>query len=178
MANHRKYEFSWQRMVDPVAYSRQRGKVWREGQRERGLCRACNKPAASNRRSCDYHLKQRNDSCRRIRMRKRQQVFDAYGNKCACCEERNERFLTIDHVDGNSKPDRRKNSRFRVNSTAMAKKIIRLGFPPQYQLLCWNCNLAKHIYGTCPHKWSSIECDAHREDFSIRPQRPFGRLIA
>ena len=86
----------------------------------------------------------------------------AYGGKCACpgCPESDPVFLCVDHVDGGGSSDYRvkikpNGTRGPVTSTrqimARAKKD---GWPPDYQVLCWNCNSAKHILGSldqCPH---------------------------
>lgn len=75
-------------------------------------------------------------------------VIDAYGGKCACCSEAERRFLAIDHVNGGGHKERR-----RIGSgAALYNKIIGLKFPPEYQVLCHNCNMAKGLYGQCPHK--------------------------
>jgi hypothetical protein len=83
--------------------------------------------------------------------RLREEMLKAYGGKCACCGETEEAFLTLDHVDGVPDHHRRKSGKrvVGVNLYAMIKKE---GYPPAYQLLCWNCNLAKSIRGVCPHQ--------------------------
>lgn len=73
--------------------------------------------------------------------RARKKVFDRYGRVCRCCGESREEFLTIDHINNDGKNDR----------SNFYKTIVKLGFPDNLQTLCWNCNHAKYIYGTCPH---------------------------
>jgi len=69
---------------------------------------------------------------------------------CNCCGESHIEFLTIDHIES-------------VSKKGIIKKWIRSGqglynwlkwnhFPEGYQVLCFNCNMAKSIYGNCPHK--------------------------
>lgn len=70
--------------------------------------------------------------------------------KCACCDVRGLVFLTLDHVNGDGAKDRK------VMGTAGAghnfyRWLIKNNFPRQMQVLCWNCNSAKHILGACPH---------------------------
>ncbi len=79
----------------------------------------------------------------------KQQVIEHYGNKCACCGEETGVFLTIDHINGKGAEERRK-----INSkggTSFYRYLVKNNFPDGYQVLCWNCNLAKHILGECPH---------------------------
>lgn len=72
----------------------------------------------------------------------RTQVLDHYGHRCRCCGEANDAFLTVDHVNGDGASDR----------ANFYYRIVKQGFPKNLQTLCWNCNLAKHIYGRCPHQ--------------------------
>lgn len=79
-------------------------------------------------------------------------VFDHYGWICNCCGETLSQFLTLDHVNNDGKLDKNKNGN-RVYSGTLYNKIIKLGFPNDYQVLCWNCNCGKSINkGICPHK--------------------------
>ena len=73
----------------------------------------------------------------------RTRVIAGYGNRCACCGESRFRFLNIDHVNG---ADGRRGS-------SLLRYIIRHNFPPEYRVLCFNCNLGREINsGVCPHK--------------------------
>lgn len=82
----------------------------------------------------------------------REQVYEGYGNKCQCpdCPESDPRFLTVDHVnnDGHIERQGKKGS----GGEPMYRRIVRDGFPPTFQLLCFNCNLGKaRNGGVCPH---------------------------
>lgn len=87
---------------------------------------------------------------RRCRSRLREKVLLAYGNKCACCGETQIQFLALDHVNGGGNEERRQ-----LNITdpiEMYRLVRNRGFPPEYQVLCHNCNMAKSLYGQCPHR--------------------------
>lgn len=99
------------------------------------------------------------------RKRKRDQVLalkletlSAYGGKCACCQENKIEFLTIDHIDGNGAEHRKSiGLDYGSNEKTVAGhnfyRWLKLnGFPKDnFQILCFNCNYAKHVYGVCPH---------------------------
>lgn len=79
-------------------------------------------------------------------------IVSHYGGKCACCGISEICFLSIDHInnDGHKSKGLRKN---RVSGIQMYKKIIRLNYPNDLQIYCFNCNVAKqHNRGICPHK--------------------------
>ncbi len=74
----------------------------------------------------------------------REAALDHYGRVCACCGESQIEFLTIDHIF----PPKRKTNRERKDLYGWLK---RHNYPSGFQTLCWNCNMAKGIYGECPH---------------------------
>ena len=79
----------------------------------------------------------------------RAEVVAAYGGECACCGETEPAFLCIDHVvSGDGSRDRRDLGGIK----AMFRRIRDEGFPPGYQVLCANCNMAKESEGGCPHR--------------------------
>lgn len=77
----------------------------------------------------------------------RTQVLAHYGNQCQCCQESNPVFLTIDHINNDGASHRKSG----VTTSALATWIIKNGFPKEFQILCYNCNIAKSILGSCPH---------------------------
>ncbi|MFF4026970.1 hypothetical protein ACFYY5_29380 [Nocardia elegans] len=58
--------------------------------------------------------------------------------------------MTIDHINGNGAAHRRSLGK-NAGSLQVWRSLIADNFPSGYQVLCWNCNVAKHIYGVCPH---------------------------
>lgn len=80
-------------------------------------------------------------------------VFDHYGQRCACCGVTEPVFLTVDHIGGGGSAHRKI-----TKSIGMWGWLIRNDFPPGFQILCWNCNAAKHFAGVCPHQ----EVASHR----------------
>lgn len=78
----------------------------------------------------------------------REDVIAGYGAKCTCCGESNRYFLAIDHVNNNGAAERRE-----MGGATMLRRIRKANFPPEYQLLCFNCNSAKGYFGSCPHTW-------------------------
>lgn len=83
----------------------------------------------------------------------RQATFAAYGGKCACCGESETKFLTIDHINNDGSKERTSNKTARAAGVMFYRVLQRRGFPKDnYQLLCWNCNCAKGLWGICPHQ--------------------------
>lgn len=85
----------------------------------------------------------------------RAEVLAAYGGTCKCCGETQPEFLQVDHVNNNGASHRRE--LFGGNKNGCGLRFYtwlrRQKFPQQeYQLLCANCNRAKHHYGVCPHQ--------------------------
>lgn len=90
---------------------------------------------------------------KRIKDRVRKEVFSYYGGgdiKCVCCGEREIKFMSLDHINGNGGKERKETKRVGVQFYAF---LIRTGFPDGLQTLCYNCNLAKGFFGECPHKY-------------------------
>lgn len=90
------------------------------------------------------------------KLKLRQQVLEAYGNKCACphCPETNPAFLSIDHIGGGGNSHRRNIVGLSRSFYAWLKQR---GYPKEgFQLLCYNCNLGRAFNGgkECPHQLS------------------------
>lgn len=81
----------------------------------------------------------------------REIAYSGYGGVCACCGEEEFEFLCIDHVNGGGSEDRKKHNTYQI-----ARRVIELGFPGEYQVLCHNCNLAKGFFGECPHQGKRV----------------------
>lgn len=79
----------------------------------------------------------------------RDKVLAAYGSACECCGESRREFLAIDHVHGGGNKHVAALARA---GTSLVMHVIRQGFPPDFRLLCHNCNQARGAYGYCPHE--------------------------
>lgn len=100
----------------------------------------------TQRRKVDYGIKQRE--------RYKQQRLDClkqYGNKCICCGEDRPEFLSFDHIAGGGTKHRRMERAGRITIW-----LTKNGYPPGFQILCHNCNMAKGFYGQCPHQVEKV----------------------
>jgi hypothetical protein len=96
-------------------------------------------------KDCDRDIHR--DYCRRLKA----EVLAHYGNgspKCACCGEKQFEFLCLDHVNEDGKKDRQQWGL----GTRFYMMLKRTGYPNHLQILCFNCNFAKSVYGVCPHQ--------------------------
>lgn len=110
--------------------------------KENGLCIHCRQPSNCN-ATCSKCLEYNKNLKRRLRENLKQEVYRAYGNKCAICGELDPFCLNIDHVD-NDGYEKRKNGEDH-HSLQLYLKIKKLNYPPNYALLCRHCNWLKHI---------------------------------
>jgi len=81
-------------------------------------------------------------------------VMEHYSNglpKCACCGESERDFLAIDHIDGHGSAHRRKTFGRQQGGVQIYYWLINQGFPPGFQVLCFNCNMSKAKHGKCVH---------------------------
>lgn len=80
----------------------------------------------------------------------------AYGNAvCVCCGEKDELFLTLDHVNNDGAAHRRQIRAKGFAGVAFYSYLRVRGFPnrPPLQVLCYNCNCGRRANkGLCPHK--------------------------
>ncbi len=108
-----------------------------------------------NKDLCKARTKQKNKIIR-------EKILNFYGNKCACCNEANSKFLTIDHTNGDGSEHRRSISKTKRNSaSSFYKWIIKNNYPNFLRLLCWNCNSGREYNidnkGVCPHEETQID---------------------
>lgn len=68
---------------------------------------------------------------------------------CACCKIDDIRFLTLDHIDGRKHLSKREQ---KLKTLVLWRHIKKIGFPKGYQILCYNCNIAKGTSLYCPHQ--------------------------
>jgi hypothetical protein len=72
----------------------------------------------------------------------RLETIEHYGGKCVFCGNSNPRHLTFDHINNDGATHRKD-----ISTSIMALWLKRNGYPDNIQLLCWNHNLEKSIYG-------------------------------
>jgi len=76
------------------------------------------------------------------------EVFKHYSKnqmKCVCCGETEIKFLTLDNINDKERKHPKRTITF-------YNWIIRNKYPEGFQVLCFNCNIAKNLYGKCPHQ--------------------------
>ena|SRR5215475_90543 len=111
------------------------------------MCHRCHKTY-----QLEHYYKHRQKRCadsrRRVR-ELRQELVAAYGGCCACCGVEGWQFMTIDHIEGDGTEHR---AALKDTGSAVYRWLRRRGYPKEgFQILCWNCNQAKYMYGICPH---------------------------
>jgi len=74
---------------------------------------------------------------------------------CACCGDQHIEFLSIDHIDNNGAAHRKELSygkKSKGTSVQVNRWLRDNNYPSGFQVLCHNCNFAKHVYKICPHQ--------------------------
>jgi hypothetical protein len=123
------------------------------------LCRKCNadlivgvnwKPSSAKRNDRICNVCRKPQKAKEVLAIKEKTIVE-YGGKCVCCGETTQVFLTIDHIGEDGADERRQINRGAgYNFYYWLKKQ---GYPKEnYQILCFNCNFAKHTLGICPHQ--------------------------
>lgn len=72
--------------------------------------------------------------------------IEHYGGKCVCCGETEIAFLALDHVNNDGVTQRK-----HMRGATFYRWLKENNYPDTFQLLCHNCNWAKHTLGRCPH---------------------------
>ena len=128
-----------------------RDKIRLSDARDKGLCLSCKaRPSRENKTECE-----RCSTRKRLRNKTeysfiRKTILARYGGTCRCCGESEPKFLSVDHIDGGGRKHRESTSG--TGGTVFYRWIVRNGFPTYLQILCHNCNMAKGMYGVCPHQ--------------------------
>lgn len=82
------------------------------------------------------------DSRAKKRIEQRAQIIEAYGGKCKCCGFSDYRALVIDHVNDDGNKERKTCLK---HPNDFYRHIIKNNYPPNYQVLCANCNTIKEF---------------------------------
>jgi len=117
-----------------------------------GMCKTCGrKPIRGPQYTLCQDCRDRLIKNKRLNEKRNKiKVFNHYGNHCVCCGESNKEFLTIDHKNNDGAAH--KKSMKTKSSYSVINWIIKHNYPDTFQILCFNCNCAKGIYGICPHQ--------------------------
>jgi len=75
---------------------------------------------------------------------------------CACCGDDRFEFLCLDHINGGGNQHRQQLAGSKKGGASFYPALERAGYPAGFQVLCHNCNMAKHIYGKCPYATSHV----------------------
>lgn len=131
---------------DKQQYHRDYNREWRRKRKEQGICH-CGRE--SNGRWRCSECQEKWNAYHRVYYRKlKEEVLAYYGHTCACCGETRYEFLTLDHINEDGAEQRRQ-AKTRGGVTYFRQ--VKQTWPDDLQVLCWNCNLAKHHHGRCPH---------------------------
>lgn len=126
--------------------------------RAKGLCAKCyhkkykaehhDRMLELNRAYYARNPKRFNDRIKDRNKKRRAQMIQDLGGKCACCGETELIFLCLDHIKGGGRREYEKGG----GPNGIWKRAIKEGLPrDKYRILCWNCNAALGLYGYCPH---------------------------
>ena len=80
----------------------------------------------------------------------RNEVFMAYGNKCACCNESFLDYLELDHIHNDGVTHRKSIGMHRSAGPNFYKYLKEQNYPDYIQLLCSNCHRTKTRKVPCP----------------------------
>ena len=130
--------------------------------RGRGLCIGCGKVPVlpqHGRVRCEDCMQYSRLASTKHRRKARNTLFEIYGGpSCACCGESEERFLSFDHVNEDGAEHRlsigkRSSGRGFSDVVSLHRALKKAGYPPIIQVLCFNCNMGKHLNGgVCPYE--------------------------
>ena len=104
----------------------------------------------------NWRVKHRPETLRK-QLELKLKVFKYYSKKdsnsnipcCNCCKEKfSHEFLAIDHIYGRKSMGHKRE----FGGKDLYNWIIKNKFPDTVQVLCHNCNMAKGLYGKCPHE--------------------------
>lgn len=62
--------------------------------------------------------------------------------------------MTIDHMNGGGNRHRRE---INISGMSFYRWLKQNNYPAEFQVMCFNCNFAKHVLGECPHKIKGLD---------------------
>lgn len=125
----------------------------RRGNGYQSICRECFRDYSKD------HREAISAQQREWRTKIKRSVIDHYGGQCQCCGESEIAFLVLDHIENNGAEWRKLNK-----SASLIYWAHKSGHPKGLQVLCANCNMAKHFTpGGCPHRPTGAHDSVHRQ---------------
>lgn len=117
------------------------------------VCKACENKRTQTWRNSDHGRQLMREAKARYNEKLKREVLSYYSRgtfRCACkgCPERSKSlaFLCIDHKNGGGNKHRKE-----IGIDRLYRWLRANGYPKGFQVLCHNCNHAKHVLGRCPH---------------------------
>lgn len=138
-----------------TVYMRNKDKVRYDKSRESGLCLHCHKVSPIEGEILCADCKQ-NNSVRNKEKRVKQKftIIQHYGGKCKLCGEKDITVLSIDHIEGRGTEHRRE---LKKQGTTTYRWLIKNNYPDGFQVLCFNCNMKKHLNGGVSHQNKTVK---------------------
>ncbi len=116
-------------------------------------CKSCRRKLAINQYAQSEDARERKNLHRKnVVASLRRETFEKYGGEqpaCICCGEKTIEFLTLDHVNSDGNLHRKEMG---IGGDRIYRWAKKHDYPLSLQILCRNCNWAKHAYGVCPHQ--------------------------
>jgi hypothetical protein len=122
--------------------------------RNRGVCPhvdgaffvCCERKGRSAKNRCGEHPTTRNEQIQRAARLGLIEAFRVYSKdgtiQCEDCGERNIFFLTFDHPNNDGNEERRRTGK---GGIGLAGYLRKRGYPPGYQVRCFNCNYGRQF---------------------------------
>src|SRR5438128_3119483 len=137
---YKRHEAELERSRKRNAESKQYIRDWHQANKARRMKRVIERY-----QSDDAVRAMRNQHMKASNAKVRNEVFDHYGRRCACCGESELAFLSIDHEAGGGNQHRKS---IGIKAGVHFYRWLRKqGFPTGYRVLCHNCNMATSFYG-------------------------------
>ena len=124
-------------------YQREYQRKWKEKNKEKVLADSRLRYKNKSKEWKDEQVKKNKEYRKRVRI----EAIEHYGGKCDCCGESNIEFLCFDHINNDGAKHRKQ-----MADRSIAPWLRRNNYPKGFRVLCHNCNMARGVYGYCPHE--------------------------
>lgn len=119
------------------------------------LCNRCKKVLDNSKNNCFDCIKKRKEYYLQYSNIIKTNIFNMYGKVCNCCGLDDLSYMTIDHINGGGC------KHIKDIGGNLYKWLNKQEKLDTFQSLCYNCNCAKGVFGSCPHnpnfKWREVK---------------------